>query len=568
MPSKEKALGQYITPTSVVNLMVSLITHPTNSKILEPSAGNGAFLNVLREQGFNHVDAFEIDSTLASMTEGITVTNFLELEIEEEYEVVIGNPPYVRWKYLDERLKQFLETHEPWKSIFNHLSDLSFAFIYSGVRALKNGGELIYISPLFWQNAHHGRWLRQYLLDNGYLDLMIDLGEMRLFSNANLHFIIFRYKKTKRKQMMESCQKSVLVCKIRERKMNLGELERVLKLMRTKMHSFKLDYSEVGLSFEERLFPRHLPIELYLAPHPRDANPWIFMNPEQLRFTTTLEQQCQIVAGKYHVPILVNKKKRKQNSSLSYVSLGHIATIANGLVSGLDKAFRFPRAYLSLLHEFETKHLLKIVKARDLERYRAKKYSHYIFLNDVFDEKCLKQKAPIFYRHLLPYKERLLQRYSYGKELPWWHWAFLRSFQLFSQPVPKIFVPCKERVSHRGYVRFALIPAGVYPTQDMTVIVPHPSLKESIQFILGLLSSDVWFKWLQAKGHIRGGVLEFSEKPLERIPIRLIDWSDLREVELHDEITTMVQEIIDEGFSSVKQNSINKLVLDLLDLSS
>ncbi len=561
MTSKEKELGQYITPTEVVDFMISLITHSKSSRILEPAAGNGVFVRRLKQLGYANVDAFEIDPKLANARTDIQVANFLALDLEDEYDVVIGNPPYVRWKYLDENLKHFLMTSNYWKETFNRLSDLSFAFIHSAVRALRDGGELIFISPLFWQNAHHGKWLRRHLLKNGHLELLVDLGEMRIFSNATLHFIIFRYRKNSVLLRNKVAKKKVLVCKVRGERIAFHEISAYLQeIMNSQGSVSKRTRDDVNDANE---VVRHL--EVFQAPHPEDANPWIFLNSHQVAFTTILERSCNQSITNHSSP--QKALDRQVTSNPNPIRLQHVAIIANGLVSGMDKAFRLPDDKLSALNEFERQHLLKVAKARDLEQYRPARYRYYLFVNDILEETEFRLKAPHFHQQLLPYKSKLLQRYSYGKKLPWWHWAFLRSMNVFNRPVPKIFVPCKERINHRQHVRFALVPPDVYPTQDITVILPQDDVKEDIRFILAQLNSSIWFRWLQAKGHVRGGVLEFSEKPLERIPIRLINWQSSKERDIHEEIVILVQYMIDHGFSREKQEAIDDLLVELLGLS-
>ena len=102
---------------------------------------------------------------------------------------------------------------------------------------------------------------------------------------------------------------------------------------------------------------------------------------------------------------------------------------------------------------------------------------------------------------------------------------------------------CEDILSMQGtarqeeYVRFSLIRGEeVMPLQDVTAIVPLPHIKESAEFITAWLNSDVVYRWLAAKGHARGGVLEFSEAPLMRIPFRRIDFENPDEEKIHQKI--------------------------------
>ena len=54
--------GQYFTPKMVAEFMVNLADIVPKSKILEPSCGEGIFLEVLQNKGFHQLTAYEIDT--------------------------------------------------------------------------------------------------------------------------------------------------------------------------------------------------------------------------------------------------------------------------------------------------------------------------------------------------------------------------------------------------------------------------------------------------------------------------------------------------------------------------
>ena len=121
---------------------------------------------------------------------------------------------------------------------------------------------------------------------------------------------------------------------------------------------------------------------------------------------------------------------------------------------------------------------------------------------------------------------------------------FLRNLNLFSRPVKRIFVPCKERISNKDYFRFALVDKQVFPTQDVTAIFKKSTTNESIEYILSYLNNKVIFDWLKCNGIVKGNIVEFSEKPISSIPFRSIDWSKKSEVDIHNEITDLTQQYV------------------------
>ena len=57
--------GQYFTPRHVADLMVSLLKTKKSGKVLEPSSGQGVFLDSLLDSNFKNVTAIEIDPETA-----------------------------------------------------------------------------------------------------------------------------------------------------------------------------------------------------------------------------------------------------------------------------------------------------------------------------------------------------------------------------------------------------------------------------------------------------------------------------------------------------------------------
>ena len=50
--TRKNKFGQYFTPEVVAEFMIDLADIKTNSKILEPSCGEGVFLSLLNQKGF------------------------------------------------------------------------------------------------------------------------------------------------------------------------------------------------------------------------------------------------------------------------------------------------------------------------------------------------------------------------------------------------------------------------------------------------------------------------------------------------------------------------------------
>jgi adenine-specific DNA-methyltransferase len=497
--------GQYFTPKIVVDFMISLTNKDKSDAILEPSSGKGIFLESLKDKGFVDITAYEIDDRICDLS--VINESFVTANIKKRFDLIIGNPPYIRWKNLEDELKNELEDDKLWNRYFNSLCDYSYIFILKSIELLEDGGELIFITPEYWLNTKHSITLRNYMVKNGYFEEIIHFNETPIFDKVNVSTVIFKYIKSDDKNLS--------------------------KIKLTKYFSNKKITKDILNSIKNRVKVNdiaYLDIEQF-----QEDKRWLLVDDEVKNELKVFENYC-----------LIKEKKATslfEDSCKLYHTIGDICDIGNGLVSGLDKAFQIRE---NNLNEYEEKNILKVIKAKDLKPYTYKNITNYIYLNGIKDEYELKDKFPTFYSHLLNFKDNLEKRYNYDRDIPYWEWVFLRNFNLFSKKQDRIFVPCKERISNKNYFRFSFVKEGLYPTQDVTAIFKKDGVKESIYYILALLNDKRVFDWLCNNGVVKGSIVEFSQKPISSIPFRAINWNDEKDILLHDEIARLCKEHIEK----------------------
>jgi len=409
------------------------------------------------------------------------------------------------------------------------LSDLTYAFIYHSVNMLKKNGELIFITPIFWTETVHGTRLRNHLIERGHLELLINFNEMHIFKEVSSTIIIFKYVKSKSNNL------SKIVNLHSKEPLTINHIKKVKELIDRLKGNEK--YIKEGI------------YEAFTHTQPRDGEPW--------RFTPEIILE--------HNPLLFLKPSSMLFPEKKFSLLGEIAEIGNGMVSGLDKVFQLSIAELNNLTREEVRHVIYVYKASTLDRFFPKeKPIPYIYINDVENEEDLKSNYPHFYEKLRPYKDQLLKRYNYGRNIPWWHWVFPRNKHLFENYEEKIFVPSKERYDTRGYFRFAYVKGVYYATQDVTVICPKSTFKEGIMYLLALLNSKPYQEYIVYRGFTRGGVYDFSEKPLASIPILRINWNNANEIKLYEEIIKTARDIVMKGLSETLMKELNDIVQKMI----
>ncbi len=110
---------------------------------------------------------------------------------EGGFDVVIGNPPYVRQEALGD-LKTMLKKYEA----YHGSADLFVYFVELGVKLLKKRGVFSYIVANKWMRANYGKPLRQWLKKQQLLQI-IDYGDLPVFETATTYPCILFVSKDK-----------------------------------------------------------------------------------------------------------------------------------------------------------------------------------------------------------------------------------------------------------------------------------------------------------------------------------------------------------------------------------
>jgi len=97
------------------------------------------------------------------------------------FDVVIGNPPYVRQEQLSPD-KPYYRTH--YDAVYHGVADLFVYFFAQGLHLLREGGRLAYISSNMWLRTNYATPLRQYLRTQTTVETIVDLGNTRVFADA------------------------------------------------------------------------------------------------------------------------------------------------------------------------------------------------------------------------------------------------------------------------------------------------------------------------------------------------------------------------------------------------
>lgn len=529
-PSKSKiTLGQYYTSDEVSRFMLDLVSPGPASRVMEAGAGQGAFIGALLAGGYHGATAFEFDPDSVAYLKAafpsirVVAGDFLASQADELFDLAIGNPPYVQWNNINPTTRAILAEGEFWKPYVSGEWDLLYAFIIWQIEKLRDGGELCLIVPTNWFASTHAASLRRYLASNGTFLDVISFGEFSPFADAAPNAIIFRYKKgaPDRDRLMR-------VIELTARRAEVSEL---LKEWRAELSRFDWNtsyeaYHDTWRAFTQRQFD--------------GAGFWYLAAPSEESAFAELE-------------------------SSATTTLGEIANVGVGVVSGYNEAYRLDDVQLAAIPEAERALVHPFIKAINCQRWRVAGGAAYIFPESVPNEHEFRASYPILFAHLSFFRERLDERYMSANRA-WYKWATVRNLPLFAanRDRAKLFVPCIDRNPRARYSYYA---GDAMAAGDALVVVPRSDTSEDARFILAWLNSTIVDTWYRTKGNRIGHRLRYTPSYVERVPFRRIDFGNPTEVASHDEIVALAQSLIDESVSNAQaaERRIDELIEGLLE---
>jgi adenine-specific DNA-methyltransferase len=177
MPTKH-SLGQYFTTNNELKEIVYkfILNNPTN--ILEPSIGRGDLVTCVTNKSPDITfDMYEIDNKIKLLDsiekEQVVYADFMKQKITKTYKTIIGNPPFVRTKK----------------------GNLYIDFTEKCYNLLDDDGELIFIVPSDFLKLTSASKLLNTMMINGTFTHIYHPHNEKLFEDANIDIIVFRYNK-------------------------------------------------------------------------------------------------------------------------------------------------------------------------------------------------------------------------------------------------------------------------------------------------------------------------------------------------------------------------------------
>lgn len=456
------------------------------NSLIGPNFYQGKQLNLLDPEETDRINAFDWER------------EFPDIMKKGGFDVVIGNPPYIRIQTMKEWAPAEVELYKQYYTAASKGNyDIYVVFVERGVNLLNRQGILGFILPHKFFNAQYGQPLRGLLAKGKYLSKVIHFGNQQVFSGATNYTCLLFLDKIGSKQ----CH-FVRVDDLTNWRINRKSTEG--KIPATKITSSEWNFT-VGKSAE--LFDKlsKMPVKL------GDIADRIFQG---------------LITGADPVFILSDHSKGKY-LSISTEQLHRIESdlmhplckgsldIRRYHVSELTKSILFPYKYVQGKVELLTSEEL------------ADSYPHawdYLQIN----------------RTALESRER-------GK---WKHnrwYALGRSQNLSEMEQKKILTPSIAKsasftLDSTDFYYFVGSGGGGGGGYGITL---KPDERMAYEYILGVLNSNLLDHFLKSfSSPFSGGYYAYNRQYIEQLPIRPIDFSNPADKTRHDNTVELVERML------------------------
>ena len=212
--TEQKLRGAYYTPKALADEIIRLFVTADIASVLEPSCGDGVFLDSLNDSGLlkqiKTIDAIEIEQAEAQKVKlryrsspqvKVLQQDFFDFYKDyfqqRKYDLIIGNPPYIRYQYLSESQRKsqanILTSHgmKP-----NKLINAWVAFTVACIQMLSERGKIAFVIPAEVLQVAYAEELRLYLA-NHLAKITLITFEKLVFSDIEQEVVVLIGEKDK-----------------------------------------------------------------------------------------------------------------------------------------------------------------------------------------------------------------------------------------------------------------------------------------------------------------------------------------------------------------------------------
>ena len=214
--STQKLQGSYYTPEWIADFVVRWISAYGGHEVLEPSCGDGVFFQAFSDYcdsdtnilGFdtdeNAVEACKKRVLSPQIHSSVSCEDFLTWaiknikdDIPNRFDAVVGNPPFIRYQYLDKAMQQAAQDlFSVMGQKFTKHANAWLPFVLASVAFLQPGGHIGMVIPAEILHVLYAQGLRDYLIDECSKILLIDPEDLWFEDTLQGAMLLMAEKKT------------------------------------------------------------------------------------------------------------------------------------------------------------------------------------------------------------------------------------------------------------------------------------------------------------------------------------------------------------------------------------
>ncbi len=423
------------------------------------------------------------------------------IEEEKGFDIIIGNPPYVRIQTLPKDHVGFF--NENYVSATGNY-DIYALFVERGLQLLKPGGILGFILPHKFFQAAYGQGLRKLISEQKVLMEVVNFRDNQIFEEASTYTCLLFLQKGRERTFKYS-----EVAKLEEPAKQLDIIREHVEYEDDRMRIGKIPKKQVTES------------------------PWSFGFGEEAELL---------------------EKLGNVGTTLGDVS----KRIFQGVITSADTVFLFKefesvgkskvKVYSKELQEkvvLEENTLKRVVRSGDIGQYYAQPTCLVLFPYKIEeDQACLLSKEEIQSHYRLSWDylkqcKKVLEDREGGKfrDDEWYRFGRTQNIGMWEQPkilVPYMITRLSAYLDSQDHYYFVNVTTGGYG-----ILIDND--KVSLPYLTALLNSrllDFYLKRITT--NFRGGYFAANKQYIERLPIHIIDFSNPKEKKLHDELEKLV----------------------------
>lgn len=437
------------------------------------------------------------------------------------FDIIIGNPPYIK------------ENDD--KKVFDGLRDLPcyqgkmdlwYLFGCLGLQLLKQDGLLSFISTNNWTTNQGGKNFRNRITQYSKIIKLIDFGSKMIFDEVSIQTMIMIF----RKSISDDEYKF--------------DFRRISKLGKESNQVYEIlnGVTSEGLEMFQPTFNREKYLNKNFTFNDELDDTLLSKIVSKSNFKIKKEE---IVQGIVPNPDYVNSRNIKNFSE-------KVRTERNINIG--DGVFIVDKTFSNGLEESEKKYIKSVYEPLEMDRYYlGESRSDILYIT----KSNYKSDCPNIISHLEKYQEIMNERReNLNGRLNFYHLHWSRDEKFFKQG-PKILS-----------VRKCKYPTFVYtelPTYVMMSVNVIKSDRIDLQYLTGLLNSNVICYYLKRKGKLQGENFQIDSEPILESPLIKPDSGVIKEVSsLVEKIVTTLNEKKDITELTRK---VNEIVYRLYDLS-